>query len=187
MTDVEEVPAALNVTLQIPMDQLLRAYTERPGPYRGGDDDEGPPPIVLDMIGERAAQILANEQRAEVRKMARERLRSAVEAQITAAVQETLASPIQRTDEFGAKRGEPTTLHALVMDETKKWLTKETGDYNRRQTMLQKYVGAEVDKAIKADLDEALKQARAEVTARLKAQAAAAIADTIQRVGRGLA
>lgn len=181
---VAAVPATLDVTLQVPLDQLLASYTERVAPYRGGDDDDPEPPRVLDAIGERVAQILADGQRKEVQSFVRETMAATIKAQVDTVVRDAMTTPVQRTNEYGQPKGAPTTLAELVVAEVHDWLTKEVGDYNRRQTNLAKFVAAEVDKAIKEDLAGALKTARGEVTQRLRDKAAEALAATVASMAR---
>lgn len=186
--DTAPIPASLDVTLSVPFDQLIHAYTQRPGPCSGDPDDfEEAPPVVLDVIGERVAQILAKEQRDEVRELVRASLAASIRAQVEEVVRDAVTTSIQPTDPWGQpKSGAPTTLRELIAKEAHDWMHKETGDYNRRRTMLQKYVGDEVDRAVKADLDEALKAARAEVTQQIKQKAAEAITATVTSIARGL-
>lgn len=154
----EDIPAALDVTLSIPMDQLLGSYTQRPGRYTSDPDDyQEEPPVVLDAIGERVAQMLLARFEADARKAAKAK---------------------------GEKVGDPTTVRALAIKTANEWLNEPTDRYNRdKGTRGQQYIAAAVDKALKEDLDGALKAARAEITQRLKDKAAEAIAATVASMG----
>lgn len=183
MTNIESIPAVLDVTLQVPMEALLAAYTERIPAYSGDLDTypADPPPAVRDAIGERVAQIIAAQiMDADVRRDIRKAIQARVEAVVADAVGDAVTGEIRKTNEWGESVGPVTTMRDMIIKEAKDFLAKPADNYARdKGTKAQVLIRAEVDKAIKEDLDGALKAARAEVTALLKAKAADAIAATI--------
>lgn len=181
----EQIPAALDVTLSIPMDQLLGAYTQRPGRYSSDPDDyQEEPPVVLDAIGERVAQLLLARFEADARKAAKVKIDALVQERMLAVVDEALNGDIQRTNEWGEKVGTPTTVRALAIKTANDWLSEPVDRFNHgKGTRGQQYIAAAVDKALKEDLDDALKAARAEITQRLRDKAAEAIAATVASMG----
>jgi hypothetical protein len=184
MSEREEIPAALDVTLHIPMDQLLGAYTERVGRYSGDPDDyQEPPAVVLDAIGERVAQLLLSQIEADARKLVQSKLDKILNERIASIADEALNEEFQPLNTYGERTGTPTTVRGLAVKIAQDWFTKEVGDYNRRQTQGAKYITEAVDKALRADLDEALKAARVQITQRLKDKAAESMAATIASMG----
>jgi hypothetical protein len=188
MTDqtptTEQIPAALDVTLSIPMAQLLGSYTQRPGPYSSDPDDyQEEPPVVLDAIGERVAQMLLARFEADARKAVQSKLDAALRDRIDAIVTEALEGEFQPLNHYGEKSGSPTTVRGMAVKMASEWFEKEIGDYNRRQKQGHKYIEQAVDKAMKEDLDAALRAARVQVTKRLQEKAAEAIAATIASMG----
>lgn len=182
----ESIPAALDVTLTIPMDQLLGAYTQRPGRYYSSDPDDyqEEPPVVLDAIGERVAQMLLARFESDARKAAKARIDALIQERMVAIVDEALNGEVQRTNEWGEKVGTPTTVRALAVKTANEWLNEPADRYNRdKGTRGQKYIAEAVDRALKEDLDGALKAARAEITQRLRDKAAEAIAATVASMG----
>jgi hypothetical protein len=180
--NTETIPAVLDVTLSVPMDALLAAYTERIPAWSGDPDEyDGPPPAVRDAIGERVAQIIAVQiMDADVRRDIRKAITAQVEATVAAAVGEAVTGEIRKTNEWGESVGPVTTMRELIIKEAKDYLSKPNDRYDSKKgTRAHELIRAEVDKAIKADLDDALKAARAEVTQMLKAKAAEAIAATV--------
>jgi uncharacterized membrane protein YheB (UPF0754 family) len=183
----ENIPAVLDVTLQVPMDALLAAYTERIPEWSGNPDEysDGPPPAVRDAIGERVAQIIAAQiLDADMRKDIRRAIQDKVLATVAEAVGDAVTGEIRQTNQWGEATGPVTTMRELIIQEAKDYLSKPVDNYNRdKGTKATVLIRAEVDKAIKEDLNEALKVARAEVTALLKSKAADAIAATVAGMG----
>jgi hypothetical protein len=179
----QEIPANIDVTLTVPLDALLGAYTERVGRYTGDPDDyQDPPAIVLDAIGERVAQMLFDKIGADARESVRTRLNATIVSRIEAIVDAALDGEFQPVNPYGEKSGKPTTVRGLVIKLTEEWFNKKTGDYREQVTNGEKFIRAAVEKVIKEDLEAALGGARAQVTQRLKDRAAEAMAATIAKM-----
>lgn len=175
MTDETQatIPVSRNVTLTLDLSDVLNA---------SGWDDE-PDGVRERLVSEMARQLLRD--RSEYRDIVADELKTAVQEQVAALVQSKLVAPVQPTDGFGNAKGPQTTLSEQIATEATNWLNAQSGDYNRRETRLQKFLREEVDKVMQAELRKAIEAARAQVLERVKANAAAVIADTITRTAAG--
>lgn len=105
-----------------------------------------------------------------------------IREQVSPLVAAALIRTTKRTNSFGEPIGDEQTLSDLIAAEAQKQLTQSTGDYNRRQTLVQKYIADEVTVKIRHELDEAMRAAKAQVADAVKQQGAALLTETIQRM-----
>lgn len=111
----------------------------------------------------------------------------ALRARITPMIEEALAGAIQKTNSFGERKGEPTTLREVIVAKVEKWLRDPDPDARspigggKRPTRIETLIAKEVDRTIRADLNDAMNAARAQVVAGVKDKAAEVIAETIAR------
>lgn len=181
-----DVTAAVPITITIDPTELLKAsnivtgYDEDGGPVYSSDTANA----IVEAIARRAVT------RDNVSTWAvSESVKKAIDARIAVLVDEALTARWTPTTRYGQPTGAETSLEDEIRRELKRWLTHQPSNdrYDRDKTpCLQTYLAATVDSVAKKDMDEALKSARQEVTLRLKDQAASALADTIQRIARGL-
>ncbi|OEJ24314.1 hypothetical protein AS594_07225 [Streptomyces agglomeratus] len=82
-------------------------------------------------------------------------------------IREALERPIRRTNSFGERVGNETTLAELIMDEAKKTFTEVKDSYRCNKPFITEVVAAEVQKAFRADIQEQVQKARAAVAAQL--------------------
>jgi cobalamin biosynthesis Mg chelatase CobN len=122
-----------------------------------------------------------NDAHASLVDAAREVIKERTVSQVDAILTEALKKPIQRYDDYGNKRGEPTTLEQLIVERAEKWLTETTGDYNRRQTRIDKLISEAVDYKFSTELNKALADAKAKVLRVVREKAAEALSETLQR------
>lgn len=172
------------------------------------DWQTGPDTTMLDMILERAAWLIMDRCIAGETRSHREDdghpywvtiVRERVEATRTAIIREHLEplvidelerplTPVQavRYGQPEPKAGERTTLADLVRAEVQAWLTKSepTDRYNSAKggTKINQLIRAEVDRRLTQEFAKELEAGKAEVRAALRAQGAALLADTIEKM-----
>lgn len=195
-----------------PMSENYEAMTPTPRPVLSVelplDWQTGPDTTMLDMILDRAAWLvmdkcIAGEQRSRYDNDDQPYwvsvVRGRVEAIRTAIIREKLEplitdelerplTPVQavRYGQPEPKQGERTTLADLVRAETADWLRKNepVDRYNSKAegTKLQQIIRAEVNHILAKEFAKELEAGKAEVRAALRAQGAALLADTIERM-----
>jgi hypothetical protein len=82
-------------------------------------------------------------------------------------VREALERPIQRTNSWGERTGQTTTLSEIIMDEAKKVFTEVKGSYRDKRPFIQGVVAEEVQKAFKKDIQEQVQKAREAIAKQL--------------------
>ncbi|HEY0935894.1 MAG TPA: hypothetical protein VGD91_19410 [Trebonia sp.] len=90
-----------------------------------------------------------------------------IRAQLAPVIAEALAKPIHRTNSYGEKAGEDTTLREVIVAEARTWLdTKQKDRYGDRSstTNLQAMIRAAVEDGFKTEIADAVKAAREAVT-----------------------
>lgn len=147
-----------------------------------GDGDYCTAPLTL---GEAVAKHVAEEAMKDdsYRTLRREVLEvrtEEVRRQLEPVVAEAIASPVKRTNQFGEEVGDATTLNALIVKEARELLAKRD-DYGRGNTLLQRTVRAEVEKALRSELAEVLKEEKEKVVAAVRASAAELISEAVKR------
>lgn len=175
-------PVSLTITLDL--DQYLARFH---GYDHEGEPREGPTTLA-DVVIELAARQLVERSGRDAASMASDEMRAAIRERLGPIVDAALAAPLQRTNEYGAPRGEPTTIHEEVVRLTHEHLTKHSRSYGRESlTVVQDFIRTEVEKAIKADLAETMTKARNEVMAAVRGNAAKLIAESVERLAAGKA
>lgn len=111
-----------------------------------------------------------------------EEIRAFVKTELVGA----MAAPIYRTNAYGERSGQETTLRELIVEHAKDFFTKKTGDYNRPQyTAAERVVTAAVEKELTKELAAAIADEKAKVVAAIRAKAADLIAQAVKEgVGR---
>lgn len=186
----------VQITIDLDWDSYIAGYR------RQWEDDDGEPHFtgpdsVEELIIDRAAKALAeravkgqNEMAGEwgtlvakVKEIRTEEIR----ARIIPAVEEAIARPILKTNEWGETRGPETTLREEIINVTQNYLKKPARDnYGRDNvTTVQAFIQSEVKKAVDDELKSALDAARAEVAAAVKERASEVLAETIQKLAAG--
>ncbi|RZF05983.1 hypothetical protein [Streptomyces albidoflavus] len=91
-----------------------------------------------------------------------------IRAAVRPSIEDAINRPIYRTNHYGERTGEQTTLAEVIADEARQ-LLKEPADRYRseRGTVLQQVVRAEVKKAFETEIADMVKQARDLVTTQL--------------------
>jgi hypothetical protein len=140
-------------------------------------------------IVEQAAEQLLDGLRAEMITQARahalsilnERLSSIIEAMLN----EAIGQAIQGTDHYGQPKGDPTTLHEVIVKRAEQVLRTrrdpQRSGYGQDKPLIEQIIDTEIGNAFKRELADVVAQARTEVLAAVKDQAAQIITDTIAK------
>lgn len=144
---------------------------------------------VSEAIIARAAAMLLEDY--ELKILFRKRVENIADAeilrQIEPLVEEALEAAVQPTDGFGNPRGEPTTLHMVVVKRVTEEL-KTAGQRDsvsrHRENLLDQIVGREVSRVVGEDLREAMKEARRQVRDAVEKKGAEILAETIHGLAR---
>lgn len=100
---------------------------------------------------------------------------------------EGLTAAAQKTDPWGAPKGEPKTLREIIIATATAELTKgRERDYGRGQeTIVQHLIRTEVERVVRADLQTAIHEAKEQVRTAVREEGARIITETIERVAAG--
>lgn len=90
-------------------------------------------------------------------------------------ITEALTRPFRQTNSYGEPVGQETTLSSVIVAEARNAFKVRADSYGSNQTVLQKLVAEEVQKAFKDVIAEEVKQARALVADQIGEQVAAAV------------
>ncbi|MEU3386334.1 hypothetical protein [Streptomyces albidoflavus] len=91
-----------------------------------------------------------------------------IRAAVRPSIEDAINRPIYRTNHYGERTGEQTTLAEVITDEARKLLKGPADRYRHEQgTVLQQTVRAEVKKAFETEIADMVKQARNLVTTQL--------------------
>lgn len=107
-----------------------------------------------------------------------------IRAQLAPAIAEALANPIRRTNSYGERIGEDTTLREVIVDEARKWMTTKADDRygsNNTETNLRKMIREAVRDTFATEIAEAVKQAREAVVTELGTTVSEMVADTVRQ------
>jgi hypothetical protein len=103
-----------------------------------------------------------------------------IRAAVKPAIEQAIARPIKRTNPWGERNGEETTLTEVIVEEARN-LLKEPADRYRREngTVLQQAVRAAVREAFDKEIADAVKEARDLVAGQLGSTVATQIQDAV--------
>ncbi len=159
------------VTLETVVGKVM-AFTED-----GDEYETGTGKTVADLVADRIVDRAVNREgwqrlADQVREIRAEVIRELVRPQIEAAI----AKPVQKTNSYGDKVGEPVTLTELIIDEARKALRAPADSYNRGgETVIGKAVAEAVKKAFAAEIAAEVAKARALVSDEIGKHVAAAV------------
>lgn len=177
------MPNQTEVTLALDFTPYL-SRTERTldseGPYQHPVTVEE---LVLDAAVAQLVRGIGADERRDLRGRAQKITNDVIREQVEPIVRAAIEQPFQPTDTFGNARGEPTSLHEMVLDVATKILTqrKQSTGRDPQRSFVEQVVHDQVTKALGAELTAAIEQAKAEVAAAVKDAAAGAIAQAITR------
>lgn len=101
--------------------------------------------------------------------------RETIKAAVTPMIEEAVLKQYQRTDTWGEKTGESTTLRDTIVAEARKMMQQPTGYDSRDGSVVQKIVREEVRKAFTKEITDAVAAARKQVAAEIGAQVAKSV------------
>lgn len=141
------------------------------------------PVHLVDLVIERAANILVKQAdadtRSNLRKMAQDMLMTQTREQAVALVAEALRTDVQDTDSYGFTKGKPRPLGAVVIEEAKRYINQGGDNYNRGNPPLKKLIADEVERRWDTELANELKAAKAEIRAAVHRVAAEKLGDIV--------
>lgn len=143
------------------------------------------------IVGEAATRLLAFDGQAigEFRRRALSIADEEIREALKPVVAQALEAAVQRTDTFGAPRGEPKSLREVIVESAIDQLRKPQGDgfsgTRRGETLVQFVIRKEVEEALGKDLRSAVQAARAQVLAAVQEKASEIITETIAKVAEG--
>lgn len=181
------------LTIELSIPDMLQAMDPH-GRYLGYDPDEDEDRYSPDSLSGQVVQAAALELVKQGRKTVLDLVAVAVRDQIAATVEgivrEHLGTEVQQVTEWGAVTGPAKPLGQLIGEQVEAALRKpETRDgygSGRNQTMVQRVIANEVEKAFKVELQAHVKEAQTAAVAAVKSAAAEVIGESIDRARRGL-
>jgi len=162
-----------------------------PERYLGADED-GPrygPMSLYDAIICEAAHRLVEDAKKDglkedyrsltehVRQLRDEEIRAAVAPEIEAA----LSKPLRKTNQYGEATGADTTLREMIGEEVRKQLAAPADRYDRKETVLQRVIKEEVDRALTDELKTALAAGKSEVLAAVRKRGTEVIEEAVRK------
>lgn len=100
---------------------------------------------------------------------------------ITPIIEEAIATPIQPTNGYGEPKGEPQTLTSLIMAEVRDYLKRETGDYQRRTTVVAKFVKDATEKVVNTELAAVIVEEKTKAVEVVRGHVAEILAETMKK------
>lgn len=193
MTDTTTRLTANGITIEVDLTAILTAI-DPAGKWLGYDPDADEDRFVASSLHQELVHATSLELIKQVRKdVASEVLNSVRESiaeHVGEIVTETLAGPVQKTTEWGSPVGDARPLAQLISEQATDALRKPElrDNYSRgaQQTMVQRIIASEIEKAFKVELQTHVKEAQQAAVAAVKASAAEVIGESIDRVRRGL-
>ncbi len=190
MNDQTEIQATVPITVTVDLEQLLTAHVGDIPAWTGDPDDEYEPPTpLIGAIITGVAHVMAGKLMADATgyQGMKGRIRAAIDEKVADIVTGQLDREFLPVDSYGEvqRHAEPTTLREQIKTQASTALAKgmkPSDRYNTDLGGLKKYIDTEIDRQIKTELAEAVKEAKATVVAKVKANAAQLITDTITAV-----
>jgi hypothetical protein len=185
----EEIQATVPITVTVDLEQLLTAQVGEVPAWTGDPDDEYEPPtpligaIITGVAHTMALKLMSDSTGYNGMKHA---IKSRIDEQISEIVAGQLDREFLPVDSYGEviRSAEPTTLREQIKKQASDALAKGMSPADRYGSSaggLKKYIDTEIDRQIKSELAEAVKEAKAAVVAKVQANAAQVITDTITR------
>lgn len=148
-------------------------------------DDETGEPIgrgrtIADAIVSDTVQRLVSTLDREVKSMIREQLREAISTQVAGLVAETIANPVQLTNQFGERTGKEETVRQHIATEVQKQLSQRGSSFDSRDSVITSVLRKEVQDALSKELRDSVIEARNIVVSAVKNQASAILAKAIR-------
>lgn len=185
----EEIQATVPITVTVDLQELLAAQVGEIPQYTGDPDDEYEPPTpMVGAIVNGVAHIMASQLKNDATGYSG--MKSLIRERIEAKIDEIVAGQLDReflpVDAYGEtiRHAEPTTLREQIKKQASDALAKgmkPSDRYNSDLGGIKKYIDTEIDKLIKTELLKEVESAKQQVVAKVRANAAQVITDTVAR------
>lgn len=185
----EEIQATVPITVTVDLQELLAAQVGEIPQYTGDPDDEYEPPTpMVGAIVNGVAHIMASQLKNDATGYGG--MKSLIRDRIEAKIDEIVAVQLDReflpVDAYGEvlRSAEPTTLREQIKKQASDALAKgmkPSDRYNSDLGGIKKYIDSEIDKLIKTELLKEVESAKQQVVAKVRANAAQVITDTVAR------
>lgn len=158
-------------------------------PLSGGSYEEPPEyePVNLgDAVVAQIVERLIGEVRKDIRKTVLAAVQSAIEAEVSAVVREVLTGEIRRTNRWGEKQGDPTTLRDMLADDVANYLNEPAKNWrsDERKGGFRALLRDTVDETLSRELRTEVEHAKAAVRAQVAAKAAEVFGDVVKQATR---
>lgn len=100
-----------------------------------------------------------------------------IEQRVRAEIENVMLEGWQRTNQYGEPTGELATVSSLIRDA----LTKESGDYHRRETMAAKLTRELLETTMRSEFDKEIKAARQAFRDKIDAVLAGHLTDALRK------
>ncbi|MEV5944827.1 hypothetical protein [Streptomyces sp. NPDC051994] len=132
------------------------SFDEDGDPYTEGHRTVGD--LVAAQIVER---LVKDDQWKRLREQVLDIRKEEIRAAVRPSIDEAIARPIYKTNGYGERTGQETTLAELISDEARKQLAEPVDRYRTEKgTVLQQAIRAEVKKAFETEIADAVQKAR---------------------------
>jgi len=151
------------------------AFDEDGDPYTEGGR------TVADLVAEQiVTRLVKDDQWPSLREHVMNIRKEEIRAAVRPSIDEALTRPIYKTNGYGERTGQETTLAELIADEARKQLAVLVDrERTEKGTVLQQAVRTEVKKAFETEIADAVKQARDLVTKELGAELTEKVTATV--------
>lgn len=190
----EEIQATVPITVTVDLQELLIANVGEIPPYTGDPDDEWEPPTpMIGAIVTAVASQLAHTLKSDATGYngMKHAIRTLIDEKIAEIVTEQLEREFLPVDSYGEviRSAEPITLREQIKKQASDAFAKGLAPSDRYgntagKGALKKYIDTEIDRLIKTELAKEVEAAKQQVVAKVRANAAQVITDTIARTVR---
>lgn len=169
------------INLTIDLDEDLGEFNENGELVMSGTMSEA----IRDRVVQLTVQRIIGKDDRQLRNEVTELVRGIVQTEVKERIAAILGGSIQRTDAWGAPKGEPTSIAELVQEATTKWLEAPKRDRSYNQNagnmgeLVEDLVKEAVAKDLKPTIDAARKQVQTAIVDQALAGAVAAIAPKV--------
>ncbi|MGY4901121.1 hypothetical protein [Streptomyces sp. 900116325] len=159
----------MNITVQVDEITLSTVIADTVAFDEDGDAYPTGQQTVAHLVAAQIVERLVKEDRYPgLRDRVMEIRKEEIRAAVRPSIDEALARPIYKTNSYGERTGQETTLAELIAAEARKQLTEPADRYrSEKGSILQETVRAEVHKAFQAEIAETVQKARDLVTKQL--------------------
>lgn len=188
----EDIKATVPITVTVDLQELLAAQVGEIPQYTGDPDDEYEPPTpMVGAIVNGVAHIMASQLKHDATGYSgmTALIRTRIEAKIDEIVTGQLDREFKPVDSYGEtiRSADPTTLREQIKKQASDTFANgfapsdRYGSDKAGRGSLKKYIDTEIDRLIKTELAKEVEAAKQQVVAKVRANAAQVITDTVAR------